>query len=129
VDLQNCIVCECLFFQNCFAEFDGTVKLLSSDGNENWVQVTLYCMQHDETGQVQLGHFNCPVLEKTNRKEIITSTSVEQRVNVVHDCLNQCNFEVSGKAMVEEREVVSHETITYQHDFTNNRYLLLLTFI
>ena len=124
MDLQNCIVCECLFFQNCFGEFDCAVKLLSSDGNKNWVQVTSYCMQHDETGQVQLGRFNCPVLEKTNRKEIIPSTSVEQRVNVVHDCSNQCKFEVSGKDMVEEREVVSHQTMTYQHDFTNNRYLL-----
>ena len=81
-------------------------------------------MQRDENGQVQLGRFNCPVLNKTNRKEIIPSSSVEQRVNVVHDCSHECKFEVSGKTVVEEREVVCNEGTIYQHDFANSRYLL-----
>ena len=70
------------------------------------------------------GRFNCPVLEKTNRKVIVPSTSVEQQVNVVHDCSSGCKFTLSGKAVVEEREVVSREGTTFQHDFANSRYLL-----
>ena len=111
--------------QNCFGEFDGAIALLEfGASNRNWVQIISYRVQRDENEQVQLGKFNCPVLEKTNRKVIIPSTSVEQRVNVVHDCSSGCKFTVSGKAVVEEREVVSHEGTTFQHDFANGRYLL-----
>ena len=43
---------------------------------------------------------------------------------MVHDCSSGCKFALSGKAVVEEREVVSHEGTTFMQDIGNSRYLL-----
>ena len=43
---------------------------------------------------------------------------------MVHDCSSGCKFTLSGKAVVEEGEVVSHEGTTFEHDFANSCYLL-----
>jgi hypothetical protein len=67
--------------------------------------------------------FQCPVLVKTTYKEIIPSSSVKQRVHLVHDFLSgECGFEESNHDVVEEREVIQHYSLTTTHNLTNNRY-------
>ncbi|CAB3980190.1 Hypothetical predicted protein [Paramuricea clavata] len=54
----------------------------------------------------------CPVLVKTTYKEIIPSSSMKQRVHLVHDCLSgECGFEESNHDVVEEREVINLQRV------------------
>jgi hypothetical protein len=115
----------------CVGLFDGAVKMLNvSRDNKTMVQVICFRISTDDNGDIQYGLFQCPVLVKTTYKEIIPSSSVKQRVHLVHDCLSgECGFEESNHDVVEEREVIQHYSLTTTHNFTNNRYLFNRFFI
>ena len=115
----------------CIGLFDGAVKMLNTNlDSQTMVQVTCFNIFTDDNGDIQYGRFQCPVLLKTAYKEIIPSSSVQQRVHLVHDCLaGECGFEESNHYVVEEREVILHHSLNVAHNLTNNRYLFNRFFI
>lgn len=116
--------------QDCFGEFDGGVKLIDPNGTNTvatttWVQIKKYTVPKDDNGEVCRGQFNAQLLHKTTTKVVIPSAQICHKVNIVHDCLDgHCQFRDRNRAVIEEREAVERTTFTFEHNFTNNRYLL-----
>ena len=113
--------------KDCFSEFDGAVKLLNPSTETSqvkWVQqVKQYAFIEDETGQVQHGRFDSPLLKKTNRVAIVKSSDICHKVNIVHNCNNgHCKFEDAHHTFVEE-SVVRYAHI-FKHNYANNTYLI-----
>ena len=117
-----------LHIKDCFGEFDGAVKLLNPStetSHVNWAQVKQYAFIEDETGQVQHGRFDSPLLKKTNRVAIVKSSDICHKVNIVHNCNNgHCKFEDAHHTFVEEREGVVRDALIFKHDYANNTYLI-----
>ena len=91
----------------------------------NWVQIKKNTSPQDDNGEVCRGQFNARLLHKTTTKVIILSAQVCQKVNIVHDCFDgHCQFKDGNRSVIEEREVVERETFIFEHNFSNNRYLL-----
>ena len=104
--------------------------LNASCDEKTMVQVICFTVCTDDEGDIQYGRFQCPVLVKTASKKIILSSSVQQHVYLVHDCLRgKCGFEESDHAMIEERELIQQNTLTNRHNLSNNRYLFNRFFI
>lgn len=117
--------------QTCVGLFDGAVTMLNAScDKKTMVQVICFTVCTDDKGDIQYGRFQCPVLVKTASKKIILSSSVQQRVHLVHDCLRgECGFEESNHGVIEEREVIQQNTLTNTHNLSNNRYLFNRFFI
>ena len=110
--------------QTCFGRFDTAVKL-SGDGNDrNWVLMTPFNATEDELGDIVHGKFLSPVLEESEEQHLVDSKSILEKVSLVHDCDGNCVYKNGAKQVVEERETVTSEKITYEHDFTNKRNLV-----
>ena len=89
------------------------------------MQVDCYNVVRDVTGQLQYGRFNCPLLMKTERKEMIPSKMVKDKLCISHQCVQgHCKYEEGNKTFTKEREEVVKQCQVYVHDSTNNIFLL-----
>ena len=91
--------------QICFGRFDTAVQLSGEGSDKNWVLTTPIYPLKDELGHVIHGKF-------------------QSKVSLVHNCDGNCMYTNGAKQVVEERETITSERITYEHDYTNKRYIL-----
>ncbi len=86
--------------------------------------VKRYHLVETEDGDILHAKFCSAVLEESEELSLVNASNIIEKVSIVHNCDQRCMFANKDKPRVEEREIVSAEREVFEHDFTNNCYLL-----
>ncbi|XP_028417046.1 uncharacterized protein LOC114541311 isoform X2 [Dendronephthya gigantea] len=104
-------------------KFCTAVQLLG-ENKVNLVLTTPLDLVLTDDGNVLHGKFISPVLEESDSKELVDAVTILEKVSLAHYCDDDCTFVNGDHPVLEERETIASERLTYKHDFSNKRYLL-----
>ena len=68
--------------------------------------------------------YNCPLLLRAYTIKLIRVMCVASAVSIMHECTSTCTFSDQLQPQTIERESVVHNSLTFEHDFTNDMFSL-----
>ena len=68
--------------------------------------------------------YNCPLLLCGYTIKLIRVTYVASAVSVMHECTSTCTFSNQLQPQTIERQSVVHNSLTFEHDFSNDLFSL-----
>ena len=80
----------------------------------------------DVGGHQLINEFDCPLLELTEKFEVVPSVDVLKSVSVIHACSGTCISTPKKRTLLEREEVEVKTLKTIKHDYTNNMFFLNL---
>lgn len=95
------------------------------------VQQQRYCIvQELETvsvnGEPILNQFDCPLLTLSTDFYAVHPDSIITSISVIHECTTSCTFKQNSSSSRIERELISQNSLVYEHDWSHNIYCLNL---
>ena len=89
--------------------------------NDSYIIVnTMECLKLGDLPIIN--HIDCPLIEQTERYELLPSTNIHGPISIVHACGNSCV--ISNNEVNIEREAVVVTSFKTKHDFKNTLYVI-----
>lgn len=69
-----------------------------------------------------VNEMDCPLLQATDRFDVVPSVDVMGSVSIIHECNNSCSVQQSRTARIERETVTILGGESFRHDLTNKFY-------